>query len=216
MLHFNVHLHKSARSSIQQGFTLLELLVVVLMIGILSAIATPSILSQFARTKLNNSLDTLQSALELSQAEATKTSRKCEVYIPEPSGNPGTQIIPQCNINVPSSSTTLSATYSGSPPAIPLNEGITITSNLVTTSARTAAAATATTSAVTARPATKVVAYSFKGTTNPAFTSTTAKPKATIILSAANTSLQKCLVIEPGVGLLSKGNIESGSCVISE
>jgi prepilin-type N-terminal cleavage/methylation domain-containing protein len=216
MLHFNVHLHKSTSSSNQQGFTLLELLVVVLMIGILSAIATPSILAEFARTKLNNSLDTLQSALELSQAEATRKSRKCEVYIPEPGGNPGTQIIPECNINVPSTVTTLSSSYNGSPPAIPLNEGISITSNLVATSARTAVVATATTPAITARPATKVVAYSFKGTTNSDFASTTAQPKVTIILSATNTSLQKCLIVEPGVGLISTGNIESGACVISE
>jgi prepilin-type N-terminal cleavage/methylation domain-containing protein len=79
MLHFSVHLHKSAQSSIQQGFTLLELLIVIVMIGILSAIATPSILAEFARTKLNNSLEIVQSSLELAQTEAIKKSKSCDV-----------------------------------------------------------------------------------------------------------------------------------------
>jgi prepilin-type N-terminal cleavage/methylation domain-containing protein len=89
--------HKSTSASSQQGFTLLELLIVIVMIGILSAIATPSILAEFARTKLNNSLDTVQSSLELSQVEAIKQSKQCQITIVNPVAVDGDKITTTCN-----------------------------------------------------------------------------------------------------------------------
>jgi prepilin-type N-terminal cleavage/methylation domain-containing protein len=158
-------------NSKQQGFTLIEVLIVVVIIGILSAIATPSVLAHYAVTKLNNSLEILQSSLELSQAEAMKTSKSCTVNIPDGSGSELT--------------TTCSAGLSNN--TFELDDEITVSSDLSGTPKR--------------------VIYSFKGTTNA---------DNTITLSSANTSLQKCLVISPVVGLIRTGNMEGGSCVKSQ
>ncbi|PSB04042.1 pilus assembly FimT family protein [Merismopedia glauca] len=64
-----------------RGFTLLEMIVVVLLIGIISAIATPSILSSLERNKLDTALNYLRGSLEESQREAMRKSRSCPVTI---------------------------------------------------------------------------------------------------------------------------------------
>jgi prepilin-type N-terminal cleavage/methylation domain-containing protein len=164
MLHYNVHKFRSSLSS--EGFTLLELMTVVVIVGILSAIATPSVLSQQANTKLNYSLELLKTSLELSQAEAIKTSRTCEVNIPD-----GHLI-----------TTTCSAGFSNN--IADLDQDITISSSGLVSPQK--------------------ISYSFRGVTTA---------NATITLTSSNTSLQKCLVVSPVVGLIRTGNIRSGVCV---
>lgn len=54
------------------GFTLLEVMVVIALVGILSAIAAPSWLSFLARQRLNKANDTVFAALQQAQREAKK------------------------------------------------------------------------------------------------------------------------------------------------
>ncbi|MBW4622471.1 MAG: prepilin-type N-terminal cleavage/methylation domain-containing protein [Cyanosarcina radialis HA8281-LM2] len=63
------------------GFTLIETVVVVIFIGIISAIAAPSFLSSYNRTKLDDTLNDLQGALQESQRESMRRSRSCDVTI---------------------------------------------------------------------------------------------------------------------------------------
>jgi prepilin-type N-terminal cleavage/methylation domain-containing protein len=164
MLHYNAHKFRSSLSP--EGFTLLELMIVVVIVGILSAIAAPSVLSQQANAKLNNSLELLKTSLELSQAEAIKTSKTCEVNIPN-----GNRITTTCYIGTSNNITNL-------------DQGINISSSGLV--------------------APQKISYSFRGVTTA---------NATITLTSPNTSLQKCLVVSPVVGLIRTGNIRSGVCV---
>ena len=61
------------------GFTLLEVMVVIVMVGILSAIAAPSWLSFVARQRLNKANDTVLVALQEARREAKKTKRSYSV-----------------------------------------------------------------------------------------------------------------------------------------
>lgn len=75
----------SARRS-SQGFTLIEILVVVAMVGILSAIAAPSFLAYLNRAKVREAQTKVLGALKESQRESMRKSRNdCQVNIP--SGN---------------------------------------------------------------------------------------------------------------------------------
>lgn len=57
------------------GFTLLEIMVVIALVGILSAIAAPSWLSFVARQRLNKANDTVFATLQQAQREARKNKR---------------------------------------------------------------------------------------------------------------------------------------------
>lgn len=77
MLHLLVR-HKHQKS---QGFTLLEMLTVVGIMGIMIAIGTPSLLATQARTKLSNSVEKLRENIEITQYQAIKKSKRCQVSI---------------------------------------------------------------------------------------------------------------------------------------
>lgn len=64
-----------------QGFTLIETLIILVIIGVLSAIAAPSFLSMFNRNKVNESLDKVRGALQEAQREAIRKSQSCTVTI---------------------------------------------------------------------------------------------------------------------------------------
>ena len=177
MLHLLVR-DRSNRSYIQ-GFTLIEISVVLAMIGILIAFATPSILATYARTKLVNSVEKLNDILDLSQVKAVQTNKKCRVYIPN-----STQIVSECITAADNTSLSIAGVPDGLP-LITLDNGITMTYQ----------------TPVNFPP----IAYNFKGIT---------RANGTIILSSSQTSLQKCLTIDSGVGLTRIGTYVNNVCTL--
>ncbi len=107
----------NARSD-NQGFTLIETLVIVVIIGILSAIATPSLLGMLNRNKVSNALDQTQGALQEAQREAMRKSQQCTVTldttnskVTSPCLSTGTRTLPSgiaIATNLPSSTVTFS------------------------------------------------------------------------------------------------------------
>ncbi len=63
------------------GFTLLEMLVVLIVVGILSAILAPSLLGLYARNQMAQALGQVQGAFQEAQRQAMRTSRTCSLTI---------------------------------------------------------------------------------------------------------------------------------------
>jgi len=64
-----------------KGFTLLELIVVIGLIGVLSAISAPVFGGMYARTRVNHGLTGVQTALLEGQRQAIRTSRSCDLTL---------------------------------------------------------------------------------------------------------------------------------------
>ena len=94
-----------------RGFTLLEMLAVLMIMGILMAIATPSVIAMMSRAKLSNSVEQVRYTLELSRSQSTQKNKQCNVYIP----NGGNQIISDCLISADNTSSGIN----GVPPGLP-------------------------------------------------------------------------------------------------
>ncbi|MBH8574216.1 type II secretion system protein [Nostocaceae cyanobacterium CENA369] len=71
----------------EAGFSMIELIVVVVMIGVLAAIATPSWLTFINRQRLNKANDFIITALQEAQRQAQKTKRSYSVSFTTNSNN---------------------------------------------------------------------------------------------------------------------------------
>jgi prepilin-type N-terminal cleavage/methylation domain-containing protein len=73
-------LHKQ-KLKLSQGFTLLEVIIAIVILGILTAVVSPSIMGTLNRAKLKDATEDLESALRLAQGIAIKYSQTCTVTI---------------------------------------------------------------------------------------------------------------------------------------
>lgn len=69
------------RSITTLGFTIFELLIVIVLIGILAAISTPSFFSLINRKKVDDALNLVQGALKEAQREGMKKSHNCSITL---------------------------------------------------------------------------------------------------------------------------------------
>jgi prepilin-type N-terminal cleavage/methylation domain-containing protein len=64
-----------------QGFTLIEVVITLILVGVLSAIITPSFLGILNKNKVNDALDQARGALQQAQREALRKSKTCIVAL---------------------------------------------------------------------------------------------------------------------------------------
>lgn len=175
MLPFNAHKDN-------QGFTLIETLAVVVIVGILSAISAPSFLSLFSREKVSAASDQLRGALQEAQREAIRRSKTCTVYIPDATQ---AQLISKCFVTSDGTSTGLSGAGIADGIAVKKLDNVAIASNL------------------TSNP--KIITFSFKGNTS-IDVPTNVVPKIVLYSSDGSTQKKTCLAISNGIGIIRTGN----------
>ena len=71
-----------------KGFTLIEMITVVIIVGVIASIAAPNFIGLFNRTKVNTSLDELVGAIRETQRQAIRLGQSCRVDI-----DPNTKVI---------------------------------------------------------------------------------------------------------------------------
>ncbi len=64
------------------GFTLLEQLIVLFLIGLLASLSAPSFLGMYQRAKINSAASTLLSAVQEVQRQAIMKSKNCTIFLP--------------------------------------------------------------------------------------------------------------------------------------
>lgn len=138
------------------GFTLIENLVLVVVAGVLAAIAAPSFSTLSARYQLDNGLVSLQGALQEAQQQAIRKSQTCSV-------------------TVDTSAVTVSQTTAGSS-CLPTGSRDLNNKGLSSGSSLGAGLAMATDSAST----TPTITFTFKGTTSTANVFVLYKPNSTL------------------------------------
>lgn len=132
-----------------KGFTLVEIMVIVVVIGILSAITAPSLMAMFSRSKVNAAVAEIQGALQEAQRQTIRTGANC-------------------TLNLISNSITGNCLPNG---------------NRVFT-------------ALSIHASVNQVSFDHKGRVSSV---------ATVVVTTANSNLQKCLVLSSPLGLIRSG-----------
>ena len=71
------------RRTNNSGFTMLELAFVLMIVGILAAIAIPSFITSINKNQASDALNRVRGALQESQREAIRKSKTCTVTVPK-------------------------------------------------------------------------------------------------------------------------------------
>lgn len=174
-----------------QGWTLIEIAAVTVIVGILAAMSFPSMVGMQARNGLNNSLSQVKEAIQEAQRSAIKSGRICPVVI---NTDLTVSVLPsQMKYHV--SSTSVDAFPSSPLLPNPINSAnandpnnyVCITSPVLLPDNIN----------LDARTTITRINFSYKGTTTNG---------GTIVLSANGTSDKKCLTISNGLGIFRTGN----------
>jgi prepilin-type N-terminal cleavage/methylation domain-containing protein len=81
-------MNKKIKEKSDRGFTLTELMIALVIIGVIAAIASPNFLGFLNRIKVNNSLEQLLGAIKETQRQAMRQGKRCRINI-----NPSTKIL---------------------------------------------------------------------------------------------------------------------------
>jgi Tfp pilus assembly protein FimT len=164
-----------------QGFTLMETLIIVVVVGIVATLAIPSLAGMMESVRLTQSVTELRIALQDSQRYAIRTSKACDISLVIPGdGQQGTEISGPC----------LSSSQK-------LPDGVKISTNLVSTLVGGPAAQKTVPAGITIQPASlgpTLIAVSSDTTTNNGITngSKTQTNQATDSTQTCKSSV-KCL-----------------------
>ncbi len=101
------------------GFSLIEMLVTALIIGILAAIATPNLLGLFSHNRVKEAIATINGAIKETQRQAIRQGKQCRININKTTkiinGDPTDCLLQQREIN---DSIDIRTTLLGTPPNI--------------------------------------------------------------------------------------------------
>jgi prepilin-type N-terminal cleavage/methylation domain-containing protein len=79
--------HSRTRRIWQRGFTLIEMLVIIAVMGILAAVAAPSFTAMMDGIKVTQTVTNLKTALQDTQRQAIRKNQICTVQVPKKSRN---------------------------------------------------------------------------------------------------------------------------------
>jgi prepilin-type N-terminal cleavage/methylation domain-containing protein len=72
------------------GFTLIEMLVTFIIIGVIASIAAPNLLGLLNRNRVNSALEEVEGAIKEAQKQAIKTGKTCQIDINDSSDSDNT------------------------------------------------------------------------------------------------------------------------------
>lgn len=158
------------------GFSLWETIVTVIILGILSAIAAPSLIGLYYQTQVKSSLRQVEGAIREAQWQAIRKGKKCKIKLA------------QISINGKSRNTITIVTNSDPGESSSNYQGCLLSDRILPE----------TVDIITNIPgATNKITFSYQGNT---------PSSGTIAISAAGTDTKKCLVISNGLGIIRTGN----------
>ncbi len=182
MQHLNVHQLVNQKD---RGFTLIEMLAVLMIMGTLMAIASPSVLAMMSRAKLTNAVDRVRDTLELSRSQTTQKNKACNVYIPN-----GNQVVSDCLVSADNTSSGIAGVTDGLP-SVKLDDrdDIVIENKIPSASLNT-------------------ITYNSRGITQHSGT-------VVLSSRSNPTGEKKCLIVDDGVGLVRTGKYIDNNCEVS-
>ncbi len=106
-----------------RGFTLIELMVAIIIVGIIAAIASPNFIGLLSRIKINNALEELLGAIKETQRLAMRSGNNCRINI-DPNTNILNATTNECSLNTRKidEDITIRTNLSGSTPNISFSQ----------------------------------------------------------------------------------------------
>ena len=184
MLLYNAH------KKIEQGFTLIEMITVVIIVGVLAAIAAPNLLGMLNQARVKEGLSQVEGAIKETQRLAMRRGKTCKIRFT----TTGTKEKPIAQVRPEEKIGTTDVKYNGcllstrnldSEISLQFDDGATVTPINSTSTKKFV----------------DIVA-SGKGTIST---------EGTIIISRTGTNLQKCLQIEGVLGNIITGDYDSSA-----